>query len=211
MKSGAEGGERTRGRPRGFDPEVVLERALMVFWAQGYEGASIADLTQAMEITAPSLYAAFGSKLELYRRVLALYRARRSKTTLDLLAEEPTAFAAIRKILYGAASEFSDRRHPPGCMIATAVLKCAPENEEAAKTAAALRVGSVAALTRRFEEALASGELRPGTAPHSLARFYGAIVQGLSVQAQDGADEATLQGIVEIALTAWPGGGENKG
>ncbi|WP_342238971.1 TetR/AcrR family transcriptional regulator [Inquilinus sp. OTU3971] len=194
---------RSRGRPRGFDRDAALDRALPVFWRQGYEGASVADLTAAMGITTPSLYGAFGSKERLYREALDRYRADPQRAAPWAMAA-PTAREAVRLILEGSARDFSDPAHPPGCMISTAVLTCAPENRPAAAMVTSMRGNTVARLRTRFARALEEGELPPGTDPDELARFYGAIIQGLSVQALDGAGRDDLMKIVRRAMAAWP-------
>src|SRR4051812_17607670 len=158
---------RPRGRPRGFDRDAALDRALPVFWRQGYEGASIADLTQAMGITTPSLYGAFGSKERLYREALDRYRADPQRAAPWAMAA-PTAREAVRLILEGSARDFTDPAHPPGCMISTAVLTCAPENRPAAAALTSMRGNTVARLRGRFARAVAEGELPPGTDPDEL-------------------------------------------
>jgi AcrR family transcriptional regulator len=195
---------RARGRPRGFDRAQALEQALTLFWERGYEGTSIADLTAAMGITPPSLYAAFGSKEALYREALSLYRARPGSITPEELASEPTAYAAIARDLRIAAESFTSGEHPPGCMISTAVLSCAPEHRPVAETVAELRAATIGAMADRIAIGITAGELPPDTDPHALARFYGAVLQGMSVQSRDGADRAALLEIARIALAAWP-------
>jgi AcrR family transcriptional regulator len=194
---------RPRGRPRGFDREAALDRALPVFWRQGYEGASIADLTAAMGITTPSLYGAFGSKEQLYREALDRYRADAQRAAPWTMSA-PNARETVRLILEGSARDFSNPAHPPGCMISTAVLTCAPENRPTAAALTSMRSNTVARLRTRFTRALEEGELPPGTDPDELARFYGAIIQGLSVQALDGAGYDDLMKIVRRAMAAWP-------
>jgi AcrR family transcriptional regulator len=195
---------RPRGRPRSFDRAEARARALALFWERGYEGTSIADLTAAMGITPPSLYAAFGSKEALYHEALDLYRSQPGGFTPEMMAEEPTAYAAIARYLRESATFFADARHPPGCMISTAVLSCAPEHRDVAETVAGLRSASIDAMAERIAAGIVAGELPADTDPHALACFYGAIVQGMSVQARDGADRATLLEIANRALAAWP-------
>ncbi|WP_267145467.1 TetR/AcrR family transcriptional regulator [Myxococcus dinghuensis] len=207
MKKTATPQPRPRGRPREFDETKALDRALEVFWRLGYEGASVADLTRAMGITPPSLYGAFGSKAGLYERVLERYQAEHGADTTRALMEEPTARGAVERMLRGAARQFTRRRQTAGCMVATAVLRCAEENQPVAERVSGLRGESLQRLEARIARGIQEGELPRGTDAEGLARFVGAIVQGMSVQAQDGATEAQLLGLVEVALRAWDAGG----
>jgi AcrR family transcriptional regulator len=194
-----------RGRPREFDGDEALDRALELFWRQGYEGTSIADLRKAIGITAPSLYAAFGSKAELYRRVLERYLAGLGRCLADALREETAAYAALERFLFESAKNFAGAKHPPGCLISCAIPTCAPENRKVADVVSAKRIESVHKLRNRFQQAVKSGELPRGTDTEQLARFYGAVIQGMSIQALDGAGTKALRGIAETALKAWPG------
>jgi AcrR family transcriptional regulator len=193
-----------RGRPREFDEATALDRALDLFWRQGYEGTSIADLRKAIGITAPSLYAAFGSKAELYRRVLERYLTGLGRCLVDALREELTAYAALERFLFESAKNFSGVKNPPGCLISYAIPTCAPENRTVADVVASKRMESLQALRNRFQQAVKSGELPRGTDSERLARFYGAVIQGMSIQALDGAGPKALRGIAETALRAWP-------
>lgn len=175
-----------------------------VFWKLGYEGASIADLTEAMGITAPSLYAAFGSKAELYQQALARYQAEQGAFTARALDEEPTARGAMERVLREAARHFPRRKQLAGCMVSAAVLTCAPENRPVAEHVSGLR----AAALKRFEDCIrkgiTQGELPTDTNVTALARYFGAVIQGMTVQSQDGATEAELLAIAEVAMQAWP-------
>jgi len=193
-----------RGRPRTFDRDAMLAKALELFWEHGYEGVSIARLVEAMGIAPPSLYSAFGSKEALYREALELYLSGPGSFIARALAEETTAKAVVRRILREAAQLFTAKSHPRGCFVASGELDCAPENQELAHCVAALRTASLEALTQRLIRARKEGELPAGADVKSIARFYGAIIQGMSVQARDGATAAELTNIAEIALRAWP-------
>ncbi len=193
---------RKRGRPRGFDRQKALETALELFWRQGYEGTSIADLTQAMGITPPSLYSAFGAKERLYREVLDLYAATRGAYAACALAEEPTARAGIERMLREAADVYAAR----GCMLTGGALACAPENAAVSADLARRRGAGKAAITARLERAVAAGELPAGTDTAGLGAYYAAIVQGLSVQARDATSRADLDAIAALAMAAWPAG-----
>jgi AcrR family transcriptional regulator len=197
-----------RGRPREFDVATALDRALDLFWRQGYEGTSIADLRKAIGITAPSLYAAFGSKEELYRRVLERYLTGLGRCLVDAIREELTAYVALERFLFESAKNFSGVKNPPGCLISCAIPTCAPENRTVAGIVASKRMESLHTLRNRFQQAVKSGELPRATDTEQLARFYGAVIQGMSIQALDGAGTKALRGIAETALKAWPGGGK---
>lgn len=193
-----------RGRPRLFDRDAMLKKALLLFWEHGYEGISVAQLVEAMGVTPPSLYAAFGSKEGLHREAVALYLNGPGRFVARALAEEPTARAAVERILREAVGIFTAKEHPRGCVVGTGELACAPEHRNVAHSIAGLRTASIDATTRRFMQAKKSGELPARVKAKVLARFYGAVIQGMSVQARDGATAAELAGIADMALRAWP-------
>lgn len=196
---------RKRGRPRMLDRDVGLEVAARLFWEHGYEGTSIADLTQAMGVTPPSLYATFGSKADLYGQALDHNIARESKRRSEALQGEMPAYDAIAFYLYDVAEGVTDPSKPRGCIISTAVLQHAEENESVARAVAARRECSIKAMKARFDRAINESELPDATDTDALARFYAAVVQGMSAQACDGAPTATLKRLANVALAAWPG------
>ncbi|MFN3584807.1 TetR/AcrR family transcriptional regulator [Phenylobacterium sp.] len=175
-----------------------MAKAGETFWRLGYEGASIVDLTGAMGITPQSLYAAFGSKAELYREALGWYGAAFATLPDERLAA-PGALDTLAEWLEVQAALFTGPAHPPGCMISTAMLACAVENDPVARMASDMREAAVARIRERLERAKAEGELNPGADPGALARFVGAIIQGMSVQARDGASEADLVAVARLA------------
>ena len=193
---------RPRGRPRSFDRDTVLAAAADTFWRLGYEGASIVDLTAAMGITPQSLYSAFTSKADLYREALAWYQANVGAFANQALTEEGDVVAAFARMLQEAARTFSQHRDRRGCMISTAVLACAEENHPVAEHAATLRRATCRAFQARLERGVADGQLHPDTDTGAVARYLGAILQGMSVQAHDGAGEKDLAGIAAIAIGA---------
>ncbi len=194
----------TRGRPRLFDRDTMIQKALMLFWEHGYEGTSVAQLVEAMGITPPSLYAAFGSKEGLYREAVDLYLSGPGQFVARALVEEPTAKGAVERILREAAHAFTAKDHPPGCVVSTGVLSCAPEHRDVAHSIAGLRESSIEAVANRLMQAKQEGELPESVDAWALARFYGSVVQGMSIQAKDGATTAELLSIGELALRAWP-------
>jgi AcrR family transcriptional regulator len=189
-----------RGRPRGFDRHKALEEAALVFWRLGYDGASIADLTAAMGITPQSLYAAYRSKADLYREALEWYRADLGAPLRSSLEDEPSAVTAIEQVLRRFARGFSRSNRPGGCMIATGSLTCAEENNAISEEVAALRGQALEMYRDRLARGVREGELRPDADPDALARYVATIIQGMSVQGRDGADEGSLLAVVGIAV-----------
>lgn len=202
-KENSEGPGTPRGRPRAFDIEQALERALKVFWMRGYEGTSLSDLTEAMGINRPSLYAAFGSKEGLFRRVLDRYMAGASCHVRESL-EEPTARASAERFLRGTIDLLTGPDNPPGCLIVQGALACGEEGDSIRRELAARRAAGEAALRRRFERALADGDLPTDASPADLARYVATVTYGMSVQAAGGAGREELCRVVETALKAWP-------
>lgn len=195
---------RRRGRPRSFDRSTALEKALMAFWAQGYEATSVSDLTREMGIGAPSLYAAFGDKRALFDEVVVEYDKKYGSFGATALAEEPTARAAVERALKEAAVVYTEPGHPRGCLYVHAATNCTSPDVEASLRDR--RNADIAGFERRFAAAVAAGELPAGTDTSALARFTGAMIQGMSQQARDGASREELEALVEIALTNWPRG-----
>ena len=195
---------RAPGRPRAFDRAGALEAATILFWRNGYEGTSMAQLTAAMGINAPSLYAAFESKEKLYREALASYLGSFGNIGVGALDEYSSAREGVQRVLELAASAFTRRDCPPGCMIGSGALRGAEENQAVVQETAALRRMAQDAAERRIKRAIAEGELAPDTNFKALAAFYSTVVQGMSVQAQDGASRSDLLRVGKVAMAAWP-------
>lgn len=175
--------------------EDVLEKAMTVFWRHGYEGASLGRLQAATGLTPPSIYNAFGSKEGLYEACLDHYAGSvgaRHRSTLT----RPASRQGVRAFLLAAAREFTREGQPPGCMISTASLTLSPDLTAIAEATAARRAATLSLLTEYLTEA---GAAEPAT----LARFFGAVIQGMSVQARDGASEEELAALADVALAAW--------
>lgn len=193
-----------RGRPASFSREQALQTALQLFWQQGYEGTSIADLVAAMGIAPPSLYAAFGSKEQLYLDVLDLYLQGPGNFVRVALQETHSARDFIERILQRAAEEFTAHQHPPGCIVATGLVTSASLHQRMAQRLRDLRNATSQAIADRLAQGQQAGELPPSCVCADLARFYAAVIQGMSIQARDGADQRALQAIATSALLAWP-------
>ncbi|MFD9420330.1 TetR/AcrR family transcriptional regulator [Streptomyces goshikiensis] len=191
-----------RGRPRSFDRDAALDTAMRAFWERGYEATSISDLTRELGIGAPSLYAAFGDKRKLFDEVVVVYGSRYADFAAVALAEEPTARAAVGRILREAAEIYTDPAHPPGCLVISAAT-----NTTSADVADALRRrrdDNLAMFESRIRADVATGALPAGTDARALARYAGAVLQGMSQQSRDGATRAELEAVAELALLAWP-------
>ncbi|MFE9599143.1 TetR/AcrR family transcriptional regulator [Streptomyces hokutonensis] len=193
---------KSRGRPRSFDRTTALERAVLAFWEHGYEATSVSDLTRVMGIGAPSLYAAFGDKQALFAEVVEEYGTRYGSFADRALAEEPTARAAVARILREAAAEYTAPGRPHGCLVIHAATNCTTPEVE--KSLRARRNANLAAFERRIAADIAAGELPADLDAAALARHAGAVVQGMSQQARDGASRAELEALAEIAMTIWP-------
>lgn len=192
------------GRPRGFDRDTALAAALRVFWTHGYEGASLADLTAAMGINRPSLYAAFGNKEALFAEALALYERQEGAPLDRLIDEAPTARAAIAASLSHNARVYAREGFPRGCLIVLSLMVGTPESADVRRLLTERRRAGTAALATRIARGQREGDVAPDIDPARLAAFYTAVLQGMSVHARDGGSEAELMAIAETALAAWP-------
>jgi AcrR family transcriptional regulator len=193
------------GRPRGFDRDAALEAAMLLFWRKGYVATSMHDLCEAMGIGSPSLYAAFGSKEALYLEALEHYARIQQAEVWDRLTEGPTARAGIEKLLIATAESLpKSRATPAGCM---AMLAAVSDEWPAAvgRAVRKLRLETLDSLRARLETAVANGELPAATDVDGLSRFYLGVIQGMAVQAKDGATQAELKSNVAAAMAAWPG------
>ncbi|MCX4780980.1 TetR/AcrR family transcriptional regulator [Streptomyces sp. NBC_01264] len=191
-----------RGRPRSFDRDAALDKAMFAFWERGYEATSISDLTASLGISAPSLYAAFGDKRKLFDEVVVVYGGRYGDFAAVALAEEPTAMAALGRILHEAAEVYTDPAHPPGCMVISAAVNTT--SDEVAQALRVRREANLVAFESRIRADVAAGVLPAGTDTWALARYAGAVLQGMSQQSRDGAGREELEAVAELAMRAWP-------
>lgn len=195
--------ERKTGRPRAFDTDEALERALRVFWEQGYEGASLATLTGAMGISTTSMYAAFGNKEELFRKALDRYTEGQS-AYLRRAMDAPTALDAATAILAGTIATTTGTDDPHGCLGVQGALATSESGNRVKDLLISWRDDGYALLRERFTRAVTDGDLPPTADPSALARLVTTVGYGLAVQAASGVDRAELQAIADAVLRHWP-------
>ncbi|MDX5406214.1 MAG: TetR/AcrR family transcriptional regulator [Chromatiaceae bacterium] len=191
------------GRPRAFDIDTALEKALEVFWRKGYDGTSLSDLTDAMGINKPSLYAAFGNKEQLFLKAIEKYESRPCAFFMPAL-EKPTAYEVAEHMLYGAAANMANKDQPQGCVVIQGALSC---SEAAAAVKEALinrRLEGQQKLLQRFERAKAEGDLPASVDAETLAQYLGTVLQGMAIQANNGATPEQLQRVAKMSLLAFP-------
>ena len=190
------------GRPREFDRDAALAQARDTFWARGYEGVSMADLVDTLGIASARIYAAFGSKEALFREAVELYDAGEGGFATRALAEEPTAAAAINRILREAIELYTRKGRPHGCMVVSAATNCSQENETVREWLAGLRRRRTVSLVRRLKKAVTDGELPARIDADALGEYFATVLHGLSVQARDGVPKDRLIATIPAAMSA---------
>ena len=193
-----------RGRPREFCVDQALGAALRVFWSKGYEGASLTDLTDAMGITRPSLYAAFGNKEALFRKALDLYEHEKL-AYMEAALEAPTARGVAERLLRGALEMQTSGSDPRGCLGVISSVACGAEAQSIKAEVLLRKASSDAALLGRMRMAKQDGDLPDSIEPEGLVRYLSAVIQGLCLQAGSGATPEDLARLVDTTLELWPG------
>ncbi|MCK1300338.1 TetR/AcrR family transcriptional regulator [Bradyrhizobium sp. 24] len=189
------------GRPREFDAETALDQAMEVFWRHGYEGATIAQLTEAMGINPPSLYACFGNKEGLLKAALDRYTKLRN-VWMDEVVAAPTARDVAERMLIGIADKQTDPANPPGCLLVQGGIACGTGSESVPFELAARRAENEDQLRDRFIRAKAEGDLKESADPAALARYVSAVSVGMGVMASSGSDREALQQVASVAVQA---------
>lgn len=192
-----------RGRPREFCVDQALSRALEVFWSKGYEGTSLNDLTDAMGINRPSLYAAFGNKEELFKKALDLYE-REKMAYIGRALQQPTARLVAETMLRGAVETACGGDQPHGCLRVINSVACSPEAGSIRQEIVERGKAGRAALVERFKRAKDEGDLPPTVDAGGLTALLVAMLQGISVQASQAATREDLERLVETGLALWP-------
>lgn len=195
--------DRGRGRPREFDRKQGLVQAMRVFWSLGYEATSMADLRNALRIKQASLYAAYGSKEELFREAVALYQQTDGITTSRALAANLSAREAIYTMLQDAVDVFTQPGAPGGCLVVLGTINCTVQNKGVQDHLSSLRRQTLKGIGDRLRRGQREGDV-PNDAPVvDLAAFYATVLHGLSIQARDGASRKSLTHVVSCAMAAW--------
>lgn len=195
--------KKTRGRPRMFDESEALDKAMQIFWSRGYEGASLAELTQSLGINKPSLYATFGNKEELFKKALTRYANGPVAFVRDVV-NETTAKKVAERFLYIAAEYLTGTSHPKGCMIVQGALSTGEGAELVKNILIQYRNSYENLLAERFESAKLVGDLPSDVEPKALAKYLATLHQGMSVQATSGATKEDLMRTANLALKIWP-------
>lgn len=199
----AEAPARRTGRPLSFDRDAALDAAMRLFWQHGYEATSVAELTQAMRITPPSLYTAFGDKGRLFREAVDRY-LQGGRAVPEIIDGAPSARDAAADLLRAAALGDTGDDTPAGCLLASALVIASPAAADIREELAAIRRDIEARLRARIESEVAAGALPPATDAEALAGHVLAVIQGMSTLAKDGAGRDKLLRIVATAMAGWP-------
>jgi AcrR family transcriptional regulator len=194
--------QHSRGRPRSFDRDQALRQAMQVFWEKGYEGTTMADLTAAMGIKAPSLYSAFGDKNALFREAVDLYSRTTAAAPMDALQAGRSLRDDISNMLHASIAMFAEGANSRGCMVVTSAINCAPENRAHAEELTVRRLKKRQALTMRLQRAQEEHELSADADITGLADFYTAVLHGLSLSARDGISCERLSNTICHAMRA---------
>jgi AcrR family transcriptional regulator len=189
------------GRPRTFDREEALKKAMLVFWEKGFEGTTMADLVAAIGMKAPSVYAAFGNKDALFREAVELYKGQVEQGPLKALSASTSILDALENSLSESVRMVSGPE-ASSCLIMAGAINCAPEHQEHVQHLRDLRAGYKGALRKRFVQAIEDGQLIEGTNPDELAEFYFGFIHGLALRAKDGSTKRELQSSCKFALQA---------
>jgi AcrR family transcriptional regulator len=187
------------GRPIGFDKDAALEAAMLLFWERGYEGTSMADLTQAMGVNPSSIYAAFGDKHALFRLAVKRYLEMRAQYAGKAL-EEPTLEKVVRALFDNTVAFLTTPGHPARCMTLSGAVGCSVDASPERDIMTEIRKQNEAAMRERFLQARKSGELSKDINVDDYTRYLSSILAGLSIQAANGSTKAELKRTAKVAL-----------
>ena len=192
-----------RGRPRGFDRETALRAAMLLFWKQGFDGTSYTDLTRVTGMSKPTIYAAFGDKVELFRKSMIFYAAQATKVYQEAL-DKPTAREAVEACLRLARGLNETNDEPKVCFLVQGALTGSADTQDLRAELGALQREATHLLQKRLERGKRKGELPATSNTKVMAEYFTSVVTGLSVQASNGATSRDLHQVIEMALASWP-------
>ncbi len=195
--------KKKRGRPKCFNEQQALEKAMLLFWEHGYEATSISDLTQALELTAPSLYSSFGDKAGLFYQCIDYYLAHEACPILRIFLEAKTAKVAFELYLYDNVKRLAQPNKPKGCMLITAAMNGSEQAQDIQHNLLEKRLATKQKLCERLQQGVKEGDLSKHAPIATMTDFYCTVIQGLTVQARDGAEIDELNHVVEHAMKAW--------
>jgi TetR/AcrR family transcriptional regulator, copper-responsive repressor len=195
---------RPRGRPRQFDRDAALDTAMRLFWKRGFEAVSVLDLSGAIGINPPSLYAAFGDKKQLFREAIRHYQKGAGNFAGPALSGKQTAREAVESLLLAAAEAYTDASCPPGCMVTHAGVNCTVGSDDIVRELAEIRSGLQTAVTECILEGQRHGDVSATVSAASLGAYFSAVLQGMSTHARDGASAETVRVIARQAMKSWP-------
>ena len=199
------------GRPRAFDPEAALDAAMHLFWEHGYEATSLAMLRDAMGLTPPQIYNAFTDKETLFRKALTRYHETEIGFALEALSAPVSTREAIRRLLMGAAQAYTRPGKPGGCLFVSGALAASPQAQAVADELKTYRTASEAAIAERLAKGRSIGDLPEGVSTQGFAKYLAGVMNGMSIQARDGASADELRAMAETALAVLPGEGQKLG
>jgi len=188
------------GRPREFDRTDALKKARDLFWRQGFESTSMTELVATLGLASARIYAAFGSKEDLFREAILDYETHEGSFATQALEEERSVMAAMERILEQAIALYTQPEGPNGCMVVASATNCSTANTSVAAWLAQHRKDRTTSLIDRFRRAQQEGELRKECDPQALGDFFATFLHGLSVQARDGISAQRLRDAVQSAL-----------
>lgn len=194
---------RKRGRPKCFDEQEALQKAMLLFWEYGYEATSISDLTYALKITAPSLYSSFGDKSQLFHRCLEYYLEHEACPIERIFQEAKTAKVAIELYLYENVKKLVQEHKPTGCMLVVATMNCSEQNHDIQNELLLKRQKTKQKIFERLTQGVAEGDLSKESNLLEMTDFYSTVIQGLTLQARDGLGREELNQIVRHSMKSW--------
>lgn len=192
-----------RGRPKCFDEQEALEKAMLLFWANGYIATSISDLTKALGITAPSLYGCFGDKASLFNLCIDYYLTHEACPVLSIMKQAKTAKVAVELLLYDAVKRFIQPDKPLGCMLVTSTMGHSDQIQHVQHKVLEKKSDYKVILMARLRQGVSDGDLAAVAPIEAISDFYITVINGLSIQACDGVGLEALNQVVFNAIKAW--------